>query len=165
MKIELKINGADHILDVLQKLPKEVVSKNGGPVKLALAKGARLVRDQAKQNVRAVVNASKDSTGLLEKNIIASRGKQVFGSKGERYLVRVRRKAYDGDKISKRQKAGKRVTTHKTGALLEYGSSHQPATPWLRPAVQQKGQEAINTIIQDLDKRIQNTIKKMAKGG
>src|SRR5690606_28433132 len=93
---------------------------------------------------------------LLAKNIIASRGKQVFGSKGERYLVRVKRKPYPDRK-------GKPVTTRKTAALLEYGSSHQLATPWMRPAVQTKGAEAINVIATDLKRRVDLTIKKLAK--
>lgn len=164
MKIEMNVSGLDGVLETLQSLPAEVVSKRGGPVKLALAKGARLIRDQAKTNLRASIALNGDvSTGLLEKNVIASRGKAPFGGKGERYLVRVRRKAYDGEKIGKRQKAGKRVTTHKTASLLEYGSSHQPATPWLRPAVRQKGEQAINVITDDLKRRIGLVVKKLAQ--
>lgn len=163
MKVEMSLTGVDDTLRVLQSLPREIVSKRGGPVKLALAKGARLIRDQAIQNVRTVTAGSDESTGLLAKNIIASRGKQIFGSKGERYLVRVRRKAYDLQKIGKRDKAGKRVTTHKTASLLEYGSEHQQATPWLRPAVQQRGAQAINVITADLNKRIQKVVRDLAR--
>lgn len=164
MKITMNVQGLNGVLDTLQALPADVVSKRGGPVKLALAKGARLIRDQAKTNLKAAIaHNGSQSTGLLEKNVIASRGKAPIGTKGERYLVRVRRKAYDGDKIGKRQKAGKRVTTHKTASLLEYGSSHQPATPWLRPAVQQKGEAAINVITSDLKRRIDLIVKKQAQ--
>ena len=164
MKVEVKLQGMDGVLQTLQSLPPEIVSKRGGPVKLALAKGARVIRDQAKTNLRSSIAYNGDvSTGLLEKNLIVSRGKPPFGGKGERYLVRVRRKAYDGQKIGKKQKVGKRVTTHKTAALLEYGSSHQPATPWLRPAVVQKGEEAINVITADLKRRIDQTVRKLAQ--
>lgn len=164
MQVEMNVQGLDGVLETLKSLPAEVVSKSGGPVKLALAKGARLIRDEARKNVKLSIayNGSDDSTGLLAKSIISSRGKQIFGSNGERQLVRVKRVAYDGAKIGKKQKAGKRVTTQKTASLLEYGSSHQPATPWLRPAVELKGQEAINVIIADLKKRIDATVKKLA---
>lgn len=168
MKMTMDVKGLDDVLRTLRSLPPEVVSKRGGPVKLALAKGARLIRDQAKANLRAQIALNGDvSTGLLEKNVIASRGKPPFGGKGERYLVRVRRKAYDQQKIGRRQKAGKRVTTHKTASLLEYGSSHQPATPWLRPAVRQKGAQAIAVISADLKRRLDLTVKKLAaqRGG
>lgn len=160
--MEMNVSGLDGVLDTLKSLPAEVVSKRGGPVKLALAKGARLIRDQAIRNVKVSIGQSDESTGLLAKSIIASRGKQIYGANGERYLVRVKRKAYDGEKIGKKTKAGKRVTTQKTASLLEYGSSHQPATPWLRPAVESKGQEAINVIVADLKKRIDATVRKLA---
>ena len=163
MKVEMKLQGVDDALATLKKLPPEIVSKRGGPVRAALAKGARIIRDQEKENLRSIVSASPDTTGLLEKNIVVSRGKQIHGSKGERYLVRIRRKAYDQEKIGKREKAGKRVTTYKTAALLEYGSKHQTATPFIRPAIIQKGGQAIAVITQDLNRRIQQIVKKLAK--
>lgn len=158
MKVEMQLSGMAGVLDTLKSLPAEVVSKRGGPVKLALAKGARLIRDQAKQNLRAQIaeGGADDSTGLLEQNIIASRGKPPFDGKGERYLVRVRRKTYP-------REGKETVTTRKTASLLEYGSSNQPAKPWLRPAVQQKGADAISVITTDLTRRIDQTVKRLAR--
>lgn len=167
MKVELNLQGMEGVLSTLKSLPPEIVSKRGGPVKLALAKGARLIRDEAIKNVKAsIARNGEQSTGLLEKSIIASRGKAPIGGKGERYLVRVKRKAYDQEKISKKEsraKGRKRVTTLQTANLLEYGSSHQPATPWLRPAVQNKGEQAINVITEDLKRRIDLVVKKLAQ--
>ena len=95
MKVEMTLTGVDHIIDLLRSLPAEVVSKRGGPVKLALAKGARLIRDEAKRNLQqAIAENGDESTGLLLDNVVASRGKAIHGSNGERYLVRVRRKSY-----------------------------------------------------------------------
>ncbi len=156
MKMEVKLTGADGIVNLLKSLPAEVVSKRGGPVKLALAKGARLLRDEARKNAAAAIAQGGDvSTGLLVPNIIASRGKAPTSGRGERYLVRVKRKTYP-------DRTGKPVTTHKTAHLLEYGSSHQPATPWLRPAVRAKGQQAVTVIVADLNRRIELTVKKLA---
>lgn len=156
MKVEIKLSGADGVLKTLQSLPEEVVSKRGGPVKLALAKGARFLRDKAKENLRAAIALNGDvSTGLLEKNVIASRGKPPTGGKGERYLVRVKRKTYPS-------KGGKPVTTRATASYLEYGTEAQPATPWLRPAVVQNGEQTINLVIADLTKRIDQTVTKLA---
>ena len=157
MRVDVKLQGMEGVLETLQSLPAEVVSKRGGPVKLALAKGARVIRAQAAVNLKEAIALNGDvSTGLLEKNLVVSRGKPPTGGKGERYLVRVRRKTYPGRK-------GKPVTTRKTASLLEYGSSHQPATPWLRPAVNQKGREAINVITTDLKRRIDLIVKKQAQ--
>lgn len=159
VKVEMKLIGADNIISLLRSLPAEVVSKRGGPVKLALAKGARLIRDEAKRNLQqAIAENGYVSSGLLLDNVVASRGKAIHGSRGERYLVRVRRKTYP-------DRTGKPVTTHKTANLLEYGSAHQPATPWLRPAVQTKGSEAINVMTADLVARLDRLVKKLAKQG
>lgn len=157
MKIEVKLQGVENTLRMLQSLPPEIVAKRGGPVKLALAKGARLLRDEARRNLQAAITQSGDvSTGLLLQNLIASRGKQPTGTKGERYLVRVRSKTYPDRK-------GEAVTTRKTASLLEYGSSHQPATPWLRPAVQSKSTEVIRVVTEDLNRRIDLVVQKLAR--
>jgi len=160
MKVEVKLTGVDGVLDTLRQLPPEVVSKRGGPVKTALRKGANVIAKQARANLDVVTSnatstGKRESTGFLKKQVIASRGK-VFGIKGERYLVRVRKRAY--------QRAGKKVTAQKTGALLEYGSSKQPAEPWLRPAFQARAREAISTIESELVAAIDRVVKRLSKG-
>src|SRR5690606_21979072 len=96
VKVEMQLQGVDGVLDMLRKLPAEVVSKRGGPVKPALAKGARFLRDRAKENRRRQIarGPTTRSTGGLEERVIPSRGKAPFGGKGERYLVRVRKRDY-----------------------------------------------------------------------
>ncbi|WP_454674843.1 hypothetical protein [Achromobacter pestifer] len=160
MKFETKLHGVDGLLRTLKSLPPELVSKRGGPVKLALAKGARLLRDQVKLNLQAAIAADGDeTTGLLLDNVIASRGKPPFGGKGERYLVRVRRKEYPGRKPEKR---GGVATVRKSAALLEYGSSRQTARPSIRPAIQQKGAEVIAVVTSDLLQRTDRLVRKLA---
>lgn len=154
---EMKVTGLDSTLATLRSLPAEIVSKKGGPVKLALAKGARKLRDYAKQNLRAQIAGGKTtrSTGELEKRVIASRGKAPNGGRGERYLVRVKKRDYlNAD--------GVRTNPLMTANLLEYGSSHQPETPWLRPAVMQHGSEIITTVTDDLKRRVELTVTKLA---
>lgn len=159
MKVEVKLTGVDGVLKTLQSLPPEIVSKRGGPVKLALKKGAQLIRDQARQNLMQTIRGDADyqPTKLLEQNVIASRGKAPSSGKGERYLVRVKRKTYP------KLRGKKPTTTLQTANLKEYGSSNQPATPWLRPAVQSKGAQAINVITEDLIKRIDKVVKQLGE--
>jgi hypothetical protein len=158
--IEIKLTGLDGVLDMLKSLPPEIVSKRGGPVKNALRNGARVIyRETALNLARSTDALTQDdsvSTGLLLKNLVVTRGKEPIGTKGERYLVRVRRKSY--------QRKGKPVTTLKTAHLLEYGSSQQPAEPWLRPAFASKATEAIKTIERDLLTSLNLIVRKLAKG-
>jgi HK97 gp10 family phage protein len=155
-----KITGLDGVLETLKSMPPEIVSKSGGPVKLALKKGAGVIWKQAYANLQTVTSNTDDegktySTGLLMQNLVVTRGKQIFGAKGERYLVRVRRKSY--------ARKGKPVTTQSTGQRLEYGTSKQPAEPWLRPAFESKKQEAIDVTVTDLKDRIDKVANKLLK--
>jgi hypothetical protein len=158
MKIDMKLEGADNILSMLKSLPANVVSKRGGPVKLALAKGARIIRSEVSKNLQRVTADGDESTGLLKKSLIVSRGKAPITGSGERYLVRFKRKTYPDRK-------GNPVTTLKTAQILEYGSEKQAAEPFIRPAVISKAETAIRTINDDLLARIDKIVKKQLKGG
>lgn len=156
IRTEFKLTGLDGVLATLQSLPAEIVSKRGGPVKLSLAKGARLLRDYAKESFRrsAAVDGA-DSTDTTVNNIISSRGKEPIGSKGERYLVRVKGKRFVNAH-------GAETTTRKAAQLMEYGSSTQEARPWLRPLVPRRGAQIIDVVTEDLVRRIQKTVRKLA---
>jgi len=155
MKVEVKLTGVDGVLQTLRSLPAEVVSKRGGPVKAALAKGARFVRDQERKNLRAVLEPGDESTGLLDQNIIASRGKPPTSGRGERYLVRVKRKMYPGRK-------GEQVSTLKSAQIKEYGSVNQPARSFIRRTVKESGGQAIEIVTKDLATRVQKIVAKLA---
>jgi len=160
-QFELRERGIDEALALLQALPPELVSKRGGPVKSALRKGAVVLFKQAKANLQASVQAqgSDDaarSTGLLVTNLVVTRGKPPTSGPGERYLVRVRRKSYQ--RVSK-----ERVTTLKSAQLLEYGSSVQPAEPWLRPAFESRKAEAVQVVQVELVKGLDRIVKKYLK--
>lgn len=156
MKVDVKLTGVDGVLQTLRSLPAEVVSKRGGPVKAALAKGARVIRDQARINMQKSIEINgADTTGTTLKSVIASRGKAPNSGRGERYLVRVKKKTFTNAK-------GRKTSTLMTANLLEYGSAHQPATPWLRPAFHAKAEEAINVTTKDLADRLQKIVAKLA---
>jgi HK97 gp10 family phage protein len=156
----VKITGLDGVLDTLKQLPPEIVSKRGGPVKSALRKGALVILREAKLNLaRSTESLGEDdtSTGLLQKSLVATRGKPPPGENGERYLIRVKRNKY--------QRRGQTVTTQQTARFLEYGTEKQPAEPWLRPAFNATAQQAISTAVNELRKGIDRVVKKLSKAG
>lgn len=159
MKVEVQIKGIDGVIQTLSKLPPEIVSKRGGPVKLALAKGARKLRDQARINIKqAIAQDGSRSTGMTEKAVISSRGKAPASGNGERYLVRVKKGTFINAE-------GFPTSTLMTANLLEYGSQHQPATPWLRPALQTSGAQVIDIVTKDLLQRIDKIVNQLGKKG
>ena len=157
MKTTLEFSGLDELMDTLNRLPENVVSKRGGPVKLALKKGAKLIRDAEVERLQALLNeqGNNDTTGLLIKNVIASRGKKPANSRGERYVVRIKRRMYPAKANQK-----ERVSTIKTAQIFEYGSEHQPARSFIRTAFLAKAEEAISVIRDDLTSRIQKLVRK-----
>jgi HK97 gp10 family phage protein len=156
---EQKIEGLSELLETLTRLPPEIVSKGGGPVRVALRKAAVIIQREAQSNVRRIVlEPNKDgrdsrSSGTLEKAIIVSRRKPRSGFKGERFQVRVKRGA----------KNPKGVTANKYGGVLEFGYEGVPAKPWLRPAFESRKQEALTTFMNELRKRIDAAAKKARK--
>lgn len=145
----VKIEGLDGLVKRLRAFPKEM-AKAGGPIRSALAKGGKIVRDEAKANVRAIVAEPNDngmdseSTGLLEKSVIQKRHRdpRSFGA-SEVYQVKVRRGKYpDGTSITR------------VGKILEFGSQHIKAYAWLRRAAEAKRQQFFQTVAAELAKGI-----------
>lgn len=180
MKVEVKMTGLEGVLDTLKSLPPEVVSKKGGPARAALRKGAMVIVKEAKKNFAAAVaqpgkSGVTESTGFTEKNIIAMRKIPLGGVKGERYIVTVagkphpsgheytrksRRKADSKRKV--RSRKARQLMANDVAFMMEYGTSNQAATPWLRPAFAAKASEAIYTVERELIKGIDRVVKKLA---
>lgn len=181
MKVEVKLSGLDGVLDTLKSLPAEVVSHKGGPVRSALAKGARVIRDEARRRLQAAIDEPgesgiTDSTGFTVKNVIAVR-KAPRGGNGERFIVTVRPKIHPTggsyNRKSRRSAGSKRrardrkditIKANDIAFFLEYGTSTQPATPWIRPAFSAKAEEAIRTVERELLAGINRVVAKLAKG-
>lgn len=154
----VKLTGIDGVISLLESLPAELVSKNGGPVYRSLRAGARVLAKEAALNVaRATGNLTADeseSTGLLQRSIIVKRGKAPSEGNGERAIVTTKLKTYT--------RKGKPVTTRKTGSLLEYGSEKQTAEPWIRPAMS-KAPEAIQTTTRELVAGLDRIVARLAR--
>lgn len=157
----VKIEGLEGVLKTLKELPPEVVSKNGGPVRSALAKAARMMRDKTQENLQAIIDAPNQnaesvvSTGLLKKNIVAKRGRLAGGEKGELYSVTVRRKAYPDTR-------GKRISTPQVARLLEYGTAKREPLPFMRPAFDSEKSKVISLFVSELNKKLGAIVRKLA---
>lgn len=158
-EIKFSLVGVDNVLKTLKSLPPEVVSKNGGPVRSAMAKGAKYMMEREKEELGRVLELraeKKLSTGLLKKNIVYRRGKNDR-FKGERYVVKVSQRQYV------RTSGDKKVSTRKTAHILEYGSVKQTATPFIRPTFEKNKEKVFSIIMSELDKKIAIVVKKLRK--
>lgn len=158
----VRVEGLEGVLDVLRKLPAEVVSKAGGPIKFGVKAAAEVLRDEAKQNVQRIIDEPNvggvnKSTGLLKKSIIASRGRMPAGVNGEMYRVRIKpRQRYP-------ESRGENLTAVQIGRQLEFGTEKRAPMPWLRPAFDAKKREALRVFVSEVNKRTTAAIKKLER--
>lgn len=157
MAIEfVRIEGLDDLLQRLHAFPNEM-AKNGGPVRSALAKGGKLIREAAKANVRALVaepnehGLDSESTGLLEKSVILKRHRNPRERGAtEIYSVRL-----------KRGKSKKGVSVTRYGKILEFGSRNIKAYAWLRRAAEEQRTEVFATVARELANGIARVERKL----
>ncbi|WP_399696602.1 hypothetical protein [Xenophilus sp.] len=160
------MRGLDGVLSTLELLPKEIVSKRGGPVKSALRKGGVVVQKAMQANIRRVVTDTVAhgyvSTKVLEKAIVVRRDSNPRRSgASERYRVLIARgRKYPDGRMNK----GKPVTAVMTGRWLEYGNEEQQAEPWATPAYMASREAALKEVVDDLRRGVQRAILKYRKG-
>ncbi|MDD2728321.1 HK97-gp10 family putative phage morphogenesis protein [Malikia sp.] len=163
MKTETEISGAEGLIELLQSLPAELVSKGGGPVRRAVRKGAVLIREEAKVQMIARGNSPGKTginyaTGFAASHIIIKR-KKLTQIKGERFIVTVRPAVHPGG----RKFRGTPLKANDVAFMLEAGTSKQPAEPWIRPAFAAKHEEAAQVMVTELRAGLDRIIKKLAK--
>lgn len=143
--MKVKISGLNDIRKVLTKLPQELGKKVTSG---ALRKGGNVIRDRAIANV--------PYSGIDRATKFA--GEKSYYHKHLREQISVR--TIKTDHISVRMI----VTVGKAfwGSFLEFGTSRQPARPWMRPAFETSKESALTTIIENLGKGLEKTAEKLA---
>lgn len=161
MQVKFSVLGIDEVLNVLMQLPPEVVSKRGGPVKTAVFKAARHVRDEERITLQRSLDIRREkglSTGLLMKNVVMRRSKSLLQGKGERYVVKISRKNYPRKDNTL---TGSKPSTLKSAHIMEYGSEKQLATPFIIPAFNRSNVRAFQIMVNELDIGIAKIIKRL----
>jgi HK97 gp10 family phage protein len=150
-------------MDALRALPPELVGKRGGPILKALRKAAVPLLDDAKRNVRRIIdtpNAGGDdrSTGLLLLSLQIARAKLDRGVNGEAVRVGIKRgQFYPANRQAKKEK----TSAAQVGRQLEYGTEKRSPMPWLRPAFDSKKEAAVQVFVAEAKRAIEAAKKKM----
>lgn len=161
IKVTMNISGLENTLETLKKLPKDVTTNTrGGMVNLAMRKGTRLMVSKLRPAAQAAIDKDGSvSTGLLASSLTTRRAK--YNGKGHKLNITVRKRVYPP-----RTKGQTRKTdTHQTARYLEYGTVKQAATPWIRPTFNKMAQQTIDTIVDDLNARIDKAAAKYLSEG
>lgn len=160
----VQVEGLGELLKRLEALPRELSGKRGGPVRKALGRAARLVRDEVKRN-------APRKTGKLQANIIAALfNKERPAGVSERYVVSVRgRKAKYANTASNRRAGRVGKTYQKDGdafywKFLEFGTSKMPARPFIQPAFAASAGKALREFEKTLGVEIDRVVRKLGGG-
>lgn len=163
-----KIEGLDELVETLKNLPKAIVGKNGGPVRSALYRAAKKLRDEA----RARAPYNEEGVGKhLRDQIILKRdpNPRAIDNAAERYIVAVKykQKKYANNRRNRRTgRVGK--TYYQFGDFyywrhLEFGTSKMAPRPFLRPAFE-ANKDSLSALVRDgLAKAIAVEVRKLAK--
>lgn len=141
---EPAIEGLDELIQTIRRLPNELVPK-GGPLRKALAKGARMWRKQAKQN------ASSLGPGVKNKKTGDRRLKDSIVLRVDRDPKR--------DGFTHRYFVGYRADAY-WGAFVERGTEKQPAQPFLAPVPDQVGRAVVKAISDEMARQVDLAVLK-----
>ena len=133
---DVKIRGAAEMERLLKLLPERVAER---VTKNALRAGARVIRDEAKDRVPV-------DTGDLRDSVVVRSPTRGQRKRGAALVV-----------------VGFEKPVSRRAHLTEFGTQHQPAQPFLRPAVDEGGNKAIDAIGKNMGRGIDREAKKLAK--
>lgn len=161
MPTTVRVDGLSVLLKNLESIASVSSDKDARkPVSSALRKAGNVVRDAARANVHV-------QTGTLRDNIIVTkRRKPILGFQYIELDVTVRYKArkYKNNYSNKRTgRAGKTYADYGPlfyGRFLEFGTSHQPAYPFMLPAWEENKDQLAEIFKNDLADSIQQAIRK-----
>jgi HK97 gp10 family phage protein len=156
----VQVTGLRELEAQLRSLGEEYGPKAAAsPVRYALGKAGKVVQATAKARVHR-------KTGTLAENIIVTTDrKPPSGQMGVKVTVRAKARGYKSNSRNVRQgKIGLEYNFYGPlfyGSFLEFGTSHQPAYPFMRPAFEEnKG--ALPALIRDeLAKAIDRSVRRL----
>lgn len=163
MASTVDIPGLRELGERLKALPKEIAGKNGGPLLKALRRMGTVIQKDAKSRVAV-------KTGTLRDNIIVVRKRKDKlrpGEEGVDVTVRFKATAYKDN--ARNRRLGRVGGTYKNAGplfyakFLEFGTSRQPATPFLTPAFEAAKGTLPEMFRTALTKSIDEAVRKLAK--
>lgn len=164
-KTTVQVEGLGELLRRLEALPREISGKNGGPVRRALGRAARLVRDEVKKN-------APKRTGRLEANIIAARVRDDRPpGVAERFVVSVRgRRARYANNRDNRRAGRVGQSYQKDGEafywkFIEFGTQKRAATPFIQPSFAASAQAALDEFTRALGADLDKIVRKLNPQG
>lgn len=163
MSFEIQYDGLD-ALNAKLKSVTEDVRKRGG--RFALRKAAQLIRDEAKDYASFIDDPG--TANRIADNIVVRWNGKIHRRSGDLgFRVGVLGGARDYGAYGE-IKTGGNASNNPGGdtfywRFVEFGTSHAPAHPFMRPALANNIRSATSIFINEYDKAIKRAIKRAAK--
>lgn len=162
MATQITVTGLRELEQQLLAIGQEYGPKAAmSPVRRALGKAGKVVQASAQAKVH------RKSGTLAENIIVTTYRKPPEGQIGVKVTVRAKAKGYKSN--SRNVRSGKIGLTYNHygplfyGSMLEFGTSHQPAYPYMRPAFEENKNMLPGLIRDELAKAIDATVKRLKK--
>ena len=154
----IALQGGDQVIKLLKELKSVPKQDKNKVINKAMRKGGGIMLKKAKQTLDAAIAINGDeSLGLTKKNLKLRKKSGRKAKANFHYTIGVGNKKYPSGK--------KGATTRLNAARLEYGTSKQPATPWLRPAFNETKEEVVSTIMSELVVGLEQLANNTVRGG
>lgn len=167
---DLQVTGLAELRTAFERMPEKLVKNS---IRAGLRKGANLVRQQARANFDGA-GGPNELTGALKASIRVTprRGtptRVVFNVvAGE--LTKAQKKKFGADSayyalwvekghINRKMGEALRGGTRKKAAARAASTSNTPAHPFMRPAIEAKGQEAIDLMVSTIRNNLAQDVK------
>lgn len=142
----IRFSGVKELEKALQKLPENMQKR---AYRSVLTSGGRVIASAAKKKI------TKGRTGLLKKAI-----RVKSGMKGHTAFAVI-----GASRSIAGTYKGKRVVPWLYSHLVEYGTAHSAAKPFLRPAVNETGAAVVKKMAIGLDRFLAREVKKLKTKG
>lgn len=170
--LEFKMTGLEGLLGKLESVTYDVKRKGG---RAALRKAAEVIRAKVAEGAQRVDDSATPEE--ISKNISVRWNSRLFKMSGDLgFRVGVLGGARQYAHTKENVRSGRAGETYKTGGskenpggdtwywrLVEFGTEHVAARPFMRPALANSISEATNTFVTEYEKAIDRAIKRAAK--
>lgn len=158
--VEVQITGLDELKATLEGVSYDTQRKGG---RFALRKAAQVIREKAKANAMRLDDPETGRT--IAANIAERWDGKFFRRTGGDMKSRI---GVLGGSIRRATKGN--PDTGAGGAtphamLVELGTEHSRAQPYLRPAAEESVNQVVNTFVTEFDRHVERAIKRHAKKG
>ena len=165
LDVSFELKGLDELERKLNELKETAINKNYAEeerlktIRFAMRKAANVIRNKAIEKAKAFDDPNTDTA--VWKNIRVAFDGRHFRRTGEfRFKIGVA-----GGATSKEDNDSNKGGDTYYWRFLEFGTQHMSAKPFLRPAMQESMDQAIETFYEEYKKSIDRAIRKTSRGG